>query len=138
MALAGEPSPRAGTLHGSLDHSGQARLRIHYRTAHHENVRWYRWRFTDVRLKCKRGHRTYRFAVTGGEGIWNKFADRDGFGGNTSESGPGGNERVHVDGDLMGPNMAKGHVRVSGSHVALRSGRYDKCDSGRLRWTVKR
>src|SRR3954453_20599433 len=29
-------------------------------------------------------------------------------------------------------------VRVNDPHVALRSGRYDECDSGRLRWRVKR
>src|SRR4051795_12735979 len=87
-AFAGGPSPRAGTLTGSLeDSSGHARLRIHYRIAHHEKIRWCRWRFTDVPLKCKRGRRTYRFPVTGGEGIWNKYADGNPFGGNTSEAG---------------------------------------------------
>jgi hypothetical protein len=75
------PSPRPGTLRGHIVPSGHAKLLIHYRHAHHERVRWYRWHFYRVPLKCKGGPAVSRITVKGGEGIWNKYADRNPFGG---------------------------------------------------------
>lgn len=140
LALAANTSsPRQGTLKGQMNPSGHAKLLIYYRHQHGEKIRWYRWHFYRVPLKCKSGPAVARYAVKGGEGIWNKYADRNPFGGVSAEgSAKKPALREAVTGRLIDPNKAKGFVRVSGSGVPLRGGGHDKCDSGRVRWKVER
>src|SRR3954463_3071305 len=135
--VASASSPHPGTLRGHIEPSGHAKLRIIYRRQYHVNVREYSWHFYLVPLKCKGGPAVARYTVKGGEGINNKYADRGGFGGGVSEGGKK-RFREYVDGKLINPNKAKGWVRVAGTHVPVRGGGTEKCDSGRLHWKVTR
>jgi hypothetical protein len=134
------PSPRPGTLRGHIAPSGHAKLRIHYRHAHHERIRWYTWHFYRVPLKCKSGPAVSRLTVKGGEGALNRYADRDPFGG--ASVALNNRHRVlygeHVTGKLIDQTEAHGLLRVSGAKVPLRGGGHDKCDSGHLHWKVSR
>jgi hypothetical protein len=102
-------------------------------------VRWYRWHFYRVPLKCKSGPAVSRITVKGGEGIWNRYADRNPFGGGfASWKAKQRDYREFVLGRLIDPRKARGVLRVSGSDVPLRGGGSDKCDSGLLHWRVRR
>jgi hypothetical protein len=138
LALAAtKSSPRPGTLRGHINRSGHAKLRIIYRHEFHAYVRDYTWHFYRVPLKCKDGPAVARYTVKGGEGINNKYADRGGFGGGVFE-GSKKRFREYVQGELVDPNKARGWVRVAGTHVPVRGGGTGNCNSGRLRWTVRR
>src|SRR4051794_27836678 len=133
-------SPHQGTLKGQIKPSGHAKLRIHYRHTDGQNMRWYRWHFYRVPLKCKGGPAIARRAAKDGEGIWNRFADGASFGGTWAELDRPHHVtyREHVSGKLITPDKARGLVRVSGASVPLRGGGHDECDSGRLHWKVRR
>jgi hypothetical protein len=130
-------SPRPGTLRGHIEPSGHAKLRIIYRREFRANVREYTWHFYRVPLKCKGGPEIARYTVKGGLGVNNRYADNGRFGGGSFE-GSKKRDREYVDGKLVDPNKAKGWVRVAGTHVPVRGGGTDKCDSGRLRWKLVR
>lgn len=136
----GLSSPHQGTLKGRIEPSGHAKLRIHYRHAHGQKTRWYTWHFYRVPLKCQGGPAVPRDTVKGGEGIWNKFADRDPFGGVVVHLDKPHHVayREHVSGKLITPKKARGFVRVWGPKVPVRGGGYKRCDSSRLHWKVTR
>lgn len=146
--IASAASPRPGTLRGHIERSGHAKLQIRYQRKFHRRpppsrearrlrIRDYTWHLYRVPLKCKGGPAIARYTVKGGEAIVNKYAGRGDFGGGDFEGGKR-RFREYVQGKLINPNKAKGWVRVAGTHVPVRGGGTEKCDSGRLHWTVSR
>jgi hypothetical protein len=131
-----------------MELSGHAKLQIRYerkglgpppaaKAASRSRFRDYRWHFYRVPLKCKGGSEIARYTVKGGEAVNNKYADRSGFGGGEF-MGSRKRFREYVHGNLLDPNKARGWVRVAGTHVPVRGGGTEKCNSGRLRWKVTR
>jgi hypothetical protein len=149
LAFASKSEPRPGTLRGHIAPSGHAKLQITYqrrvhggpppsKAASRGRIRSYVWHLYRVPLKCKGGPAVARYTVKGGEALNQRYAThRREFGGGESTGGRK-KFRENVGGNLVNPNKAKGWVRVAGTHVPVRGGGTDKCDSGRLRWKVTR
>jgi len=128
-------------LRGELDGGGKAKIIVSYETKQGSLVRTTQWRFGPIEVRCDgdRRQRVAAFNVSGGEAVWAKYADRNGFGGGTV-SGPFHDPDVKtlVRGDLVTKRKAEGFVRVNGNAVPLKGGGEADCDSGRLHFKATR